>query len=196
MDKQKIFISSVQKEFKAERLALREYITHDPLFSRYFEVFLFEDVPARDRDPNSIYLAEVRACGLFICLVGNEYGAKNDRGVSATEQEYCEATEHGKTRLLFIKDGNDSDRHRKTRRFVRKAASEIVRRRFANTSELIAQVYAALVQYLEDEGILQTDPFDAAVCRNARFSDIDGTNISSFLESARDERKFPLPKNT
>lgn len=47
--KQRIFISSVQKEFAEERQALKTYIQGDALLSRFFDVFLFEDIPARDR---------------------------------------------------------------------------------------------------------------------------------------------------
>lgn len=45
----RIFISSVQKEFAPERSALRDYLWGDPLFRRFCDVFLFEDVPAQDR---------------------------------------------------------------------------------------------------------------------------------------------------
>jgi len=44
----RIFISSVQKEFADERAALRDYLRGDALMRRFFEVFLFEDVPAAD----------------------------------------------------------------------------------------------------------------------------------------------------
>ena len=47
--KERIFISSVQKELAAERRALKDYVHADPLLGRFFEVFLFEDVPASDR---------------------------------------------------------------------------------------------------------------------------------------------------
>lgn len=196
MEKHKIFISSVQKEFKEERAALRDFITRDPLCRRYFDVFLFEDIPARDRNPNSVYLEEVRNCDVYVCLLGNEYGAQDSHGISSTEREFCEATKQGKTRLLFIKTGNDQDRHRKTAELIKKVGGEMIRRRFSNVTELVTQVYAAFVQYLEDEGILQTVPFDASVCRGAAFSDIDETYVENFLETARAERKFPLPQNT
>ncbi len=45
----RIFISSVQTEFAQEREALRDYLRGDPLMRRFFEVFLFEDVPAAGR---------------------------------------------------------------------------------------------------------------------------------------------------
>lgn len=47
--KYKIFISSVQKEFKEDRIALRDYIHGDPLLRQFFEVFIFEDLPASTR---------------------------------------------------------------------------------------------------------------------------------------------------
>jgi hypothetical protein len=43
---ERIFISSVQKELAAERKALKQYIQGDALLRRFFEVFLFEDLPA------------------------------------------------------------------------------------------------------------------------------------------------------
>ena len=45
----RIFISSVQKEFAEERGALKAYLLGDALLNRFFDVFLFEDLPASDR---------------------------------------------------------------------------------------------------------------------------------------------------
>ncbi len=49
MKKSTIFISSVQKELQPERRAIKDYVQGDPLLRRFFEVFLFEDLPASDR---------------------------------------------------------------------------------------------------------------------------------------------------
>ena len=43
-----IFISSVQKELAAERRALKDYIEDNVLLRRFFDVFLFEDMPEWD----------------------------------------------------------------------------------------------------------------------------------------------------
>ena len=51
MNRSRIFISSVQREFAQERKALRDFLQNDPLMRRFFDVFLFEDVPASDRVP-------------------------------------------------------------------------------------------------------------------------------------------------
>ncbi len=47
--KLRLFISSVHKEFAAERRALRDFVDGDALPRCFFSVFLFEDLPASDR---------------------------------------------------------------------------------------------------------------------------------------------------
>ena len=67
----KIFISSVQDEFAAERRQLKKWLTTDPFVSRFIEsVFLFEDVPSRGKSPAEVYLDEVAACDIYIGLLG------------------------------------------------------------------------------------------------------------------------------
>jgi len=58
----RIFISSVQKELVSERAALRDYLRGDALMRRFFDVFLFEDVPASAHRAEAVYLAEVERC--------------------------------------------------------------------------------------------------------------------------------------
>ena len=90
----KIFISSVQDEFAAERKLLKKWLTTDPFVSRFVEkVFLFEDVPSRGKPPVEVFLDEVRASDIYIGLLGSQYYGKRSvpRGVSATEREYAEA---------------------------------------------------------------------------------------------------------
>lgn len=90
--KYKIFVSSVQKEFKDERKALKNYIHGDALFSRFFEVFLFEDLPASDRHPNQAYLDGVKKSDIYLGLFGNEYGVIDKQGVSSTDARFDESS--------------------------------------------------------------------------------------------------------
>ena len=83
-----IFLSSVQREFARERRTLRDYVHSDPLMRRFFEVFLFEDVPAKDRRPDDLYLGEFERCDIYVGLFGSEYGTQNRDGVSPTEREF------------------------------------------------------------------------------------------------------------
>jgi predicted HTH transcriptional regulator len=70
-----------------------------------------------------------------------------------------------------------------------------VRRRFATTAELIAGLYAALVQWLDDHQLIRSGPFDASACPNASLADLDDNRIAWFIERARQVRGFPLPPN-
>ena len=56
---ERIFISSVQKELAEERRAIRDFVRGDALLRRFFDVFLFEDLPASDRRADDVYLDEV-----------------------------------------------------------------------------------------------------------------------------------------
>ena len=88
-----VFISSVQKELAEERRAVKDFITQDPLLSRFIgDVFLFEDIPAGDRKPDDIYLTEVEQRDIYLAILGNEYGWKNSDGKSPTELEFDRAT--------------------------------------------------------------------------------------------------------
>ena len=78
----RIFLSSAQSEFAREREALRDYLRDDPMMRRFFEVFLFEDVPATDRRPDELYLDEVERCDLYVGLFGKEYGPETTRNVA------------------------------------------------------------------------------------------------------------------
>src|SRR5688572_16010347 len=140
-----IFISSVQKEFAAERRAVKEYIHGDPLLRRFFEVFLFEDLPASDRRADAVYLDEVARCDVYVGLFGDEYGYEDAEGVSPAHREFTHASQLRKQRLIFVKGADDSAKHPKMRALIRQAGNELIRRRFATVAELIAGIYASCV---------------------------------------------------
>ena len=191
----RIFVSSVQREFAAERAALRDYLRGDPLMRRFFEVFLFEDVPASDRRSDDLYLDEARRCDIFIGLFGYEYGNEDAGGLSPTEREFEAAGAAGRARLIFVKGTDDATRHPKMRALIGRAGGELIRRRFTEPAGLIAAVYAALVRILEEREFIRFTPFDATFCRDATPADLDEERISRFLVLARRGRSFPLPEN-
>lgn len=189
----RIFISSVQKEFAKERKALGEYLANDPLLRRFFDSFLFErDVPASDRRPDEVYLDEVGKCDLYIGLLGSEYGWENADGLSPTHLEFNEATRLGKTRLIFVKGATDESKHPKMQALIREVGSQLVRRRFQKSADLLPDVYASLVDHLEEGDQLNRAPWDARAARKARLDDIDPENIARFVRRARKARNFPL----
>lgn len=188
----RLFVSSVQKEFVSERTALRDYLRGDPLMRRFVEPFFFEDVPAADRRADQVYLREVAVCDLYLALLGEDYGYEDSEGLSPTQREFDEATRLHKTRLVFVKGADDRGKHPKMRALIGKAGSELIRRRFSTAPELLAAVYAALVQVLEDREILRFSPFDATACRGATLDDLDPDRMAWFLREARRARAFPL----
>ena len=192
----RIFISSVQREFAREREQLRDYLRGDPLMRRFFDVFLFEDVPASDRRPDQVYLDEVGRCDIYVGLFGREYGSEDAEGVSPTEREFDCATELEKHRLIFVKGAEDVDRHPRMRALIARSQAGLVRRRFATSVELVAGLYAALVQYLEIRELLRFGPFDAAPCFGATLDDLDVEDMYRFIRIARRARQFPLPAET
>ena len=103
MKRIKIFISSVQSDFAQEREMLCQYIRTDALLGKFFEPFIFEDVPANEYPANQVYLQEVERCDIYLGLLGNLYGSEDIDGVSPTEHEYDLASSLHKSRLIFIK---------------------------------------------------------------------------------------------
>lgn len=191
-----LFISSVQKELQAERRAVKDFVQNDPLLRRFFDVFLFEDLPASDRRADDVYLEEVEHCDLYIGLFGNEYGSEDAKGISPTEREFNAASAKGKPRLIFVKGADDKKRHPKMLNLIRKAGSQLIRRRVVDSIDLTAALYAALVEHMEESGDLRTLPFDATACPRADLNDLPREKIQTFLGVARRERNYPLPANT
>ena len=187
-----LFISSVQKELQQERFAVRDYVSADPLMRKFFEPFLFEDLPAVDRKPDKAYFDEVDRCRVYLGIFGNEYGWENSKGLSATELEFDRATEKGKYRILLVKGSDEGKRHPRMRSLIRKAESQLVRRRFNEVPELIQKLYASLVEYLAITGALHTLPFDASPSIGAGLKDLSGDKVKWFVRQARQERNFPL----
>ncbi|MBN2374265.1 DUF4062 domain-containing protein, partial [bacterium] len=191
-----LFISSVQNEFAEERAALRDYLRGDPLMRRFIDPFLFEEVPAGDRRAGDVYLDEVERCDVYLGLFGYDYGFEDAEGVSPTEREFDLATSRHKHRLIFVKGADDRKRHPKMQALIFKAGSQLIRRRFATTAELIAAVYASLVEYLAAKGLVRIGPFDTAVCQDASMRDVSGEKVRQFLRLARRARGFPLAEGT
>ena len=196
MARLRIFISSVQREFAQEREALRDYLRGDPLMRRFFDVFLFEDVPASDRRPDSLYLDEVEQSDIYVGLFGNDYGSEDTDGISPTEREFDQATASGVHRLIFVKGTNDDKRHPKIQALIRKAQTGLIRKRFNDSEELVTVLYAALVEYLDSKNLVRSETFDAAPCLKASLDDLDTEQIGWFIRTARNTRDFPLTEGT
>ena len=150
--KYRIFISSVQRELAKERKALAEYLRKDAILGRFFEVFLFEEVPAQERKADGVYLAEVDDCDIYLGIFGHTYGNVDSRGVSATEREYRRAAARHKYRICFVdKSAGETDPRQAA--FISRVNDDVVRKGFVGYDDLRTAVYAALAKHLEDKGL-------------------------------------------
>ncbi|WP_243668987.1 DUF4062 domain-containing protein [Methanoculleus chikugoensis] len=149
-------------------------------------------MPASGRRPDETYLAEVDRCGIYLCLLGNEYGRADTDGRSPTEREFDRATAGGKERLVFVKGNDDSVRDPKVLALLRNIDGQLIRRRFGSVPELTAEVYASLVEHLDRTGTLRTRPFDASACVDATLDDISQEKVGEFLSRAQQSRGYAL----
>lgn len=152
MKRIKIFISSVQREFAEERQMLSYYIRTDALLGKFFEPFIFEELPANEFPANRVYLKEVEMSDIYLGLYGNMYGYEDENGISPTEREYDLAAKLHKSRLIFIKSVDENKRHPKEVSLIQKVEQDIVRKTFVDIDGLRTSVYASLVRFLEEKG--------------------------------------------
>jgi len=193
---EQIFVSSVQKELRAERQAVREFVHGNDLLRQFFRVFLFEDLPPADRKTDDVYLEQVKDSPIYLGMFGNEYGRADKDGLSATEKEFAFATRLRKRRLILVKGRDDKGREPRMAALIRRAGDELVRRRFENIDELLRLLYGSLIQYLQDRGFVAARDFDAAACEDASLKDISARKVRWFIEKARAERSYALAPDT
>ncbi len=192
----KIFISSVQSEFSEERMMLCHYIRTDVLLGKFFEPFIFEEVPANTFPVTHVYLKEVEQCDIYLGLYGNLYGYEDEEGISPTEREYDLATLLHKSRLIFIKSIDEDNRHPKENALIKKVERDIVRKTFVDIEGLRTSVYASLIRYLEEKEYIRWKPFDASCDNGATLDDLDEDKMKRFIQMARSKRNFPLSVET
>jgi len=196
MKKLKVFISSVQSEFAQERQALWDYLNADALLGKFFEPFIFEQLPAVDKTVQQIYLDEVEKCDVYIGLLGLQYGYEDSEGISPTEREFDHAGKFHKTRFVFLTEDIENKRHSKEKVFISKVQNVLVRKHFSSIISLKTAVYNALIKYLEEKEIIRTLPFDASVHQQSEISDLDKDRIVEFVKLARSKRGFSLHENS
>jgi hypothetical protein len=190
MQKKRVFISSVQSEFTEERQLLFDYLTSDALLGKFFEPFVFENVPALNASPASVFLNEAENCDIYLGIFGQNYGFEDLEGISPTEREFDTATLHNKVRFVYIKQTEQRDN--KEELLIKKAENVIIRRSFATPEQLKTAVYASFVNYLIENEIIRTTPFDATLNQEATMADLDEEKIRDFIGVANRKRKFPF----
>ncbi|MDR0830365.1 MAG: DUF4062 domain-containing protein, partial [Prevotellaceae bacterium] len=195
MQRKKVFISSVQSEFAEERQMLFEYLTTDALLGKFFEPFVFENVPALNVAPDTVFLQEVEDCDIYIGLFGKNYGYEDTEGISPTEREFDCAVNFHKTKFVYLTNHSNTERNPKEVKLIEKAEKSVIRKKFDNILDLRVSVYNSLVRYLEENECIRTSPFDISINQYATLDDLDFEKISSFVYMAHSKRAFPFLPN-
>jgi predicted HTH transcriptional regulator len=193
--KYRIFISSVQREFSAERKAIVELISTNPQLSRFFDTFAFEvDVPAADKRTDEVYLSELAVSDLYVGLVGNEYGGITPDGTSATEAEYDEATRLGIPRFIFVKGKSDKERDSRELAFLRKVSPGLIRVRFDGTDKLLSSLTESLDRFLAENKVAYAErSYEEEPV--GKWDELDEEKIRWFVRTARVKRGFPFAED-
>lgn len=193
---QKVFLSSVQREFAQERDEVHRHLLTDPVLRLFFEPILFEKLPASSSAASAVFLKEVARADIFLILIGEEYGFQTPSGISPTELEYDLAQEKRVLSLAFIKNDSEINRHPKQEILFRKVQNSLAYKRFTTTTGLLSEITKALVLVLQQKGILRSIDFDTEVNSNATFASIDGEKVNHFINLAQFKRGFPLRQGT
>ena len=198
MRKYNIFISSVQKEFETERKEIKDFILDDFLLKEYFNVFLFEDLPAKNKPAQQSYLTQAASCNVYIAFIGKEYAGSKTIKVSPVEKEFKEARKNGRYICVFIKGSANTDisRDKRMREFIKEISNHCCYKRFNKTEDLKNGVYESLIAFLKEEGEINADDFDKRINKEASFNDISSKKAKWFLSIAKAKRSLPFDSRT
>lgn len=167
----KVFISSVQKELRSERIAVGSFLATDDFLRACTAPRIFEDYPQPLRPNPKAYLDLLRNCQIYLLVVGSEYGPDAGGGLSATHEEYRLARELQLPILVCIKGPRSAPRESKVKEFLEEIENDgHTYSRFSNEDELLKVVGERLREHIK--ATYDTEPRRAQVeqSRTARRS--------------------------
>jgi ATP-dependent DNA helicase RecG len=145
----KVFISSVQKELRAERIAIGSFLSTDDFLRECITPRIFEKYPQPLRPNPKAYLELLRQCQLYLLIIGSEYGADAGEGLSATHEEYLLAQQMQLPTLVCVK-GQDQNREKKEAAFFQEISdAHHTYSRFETEEQLLEIVGKRLREHIE-----------------------------------------------
>lgn len=191
-----IFVSSVQKEFARERLAIKRMVETDPIIKPHFRAFVFEeDAPAADKTTQQVFLDEIARSDVYLVLIGDEYGYCEDGGLSPTEVEFDKAHELGLVKLVMVRGKDNSKRELRESQFLDKISRGRVRVRYQNkdsenvSDDLLDEIRNSIRDLMIDDGILSEVPYEDQSPDDVAWDEIDADRVRWFVDSAMRNRK-------
>ena len=198
--KYKLFISANQTELREERLAVKDVITSNATLRGFFDVFLFEDLPAKGKSAAATYLRHVTNSDVYVCILGQKYGDMGKDGLSATEREFraFRKAKPGGEIMAFIKGASTEDKNRDPgmQDFLKEVKASFIYKRFQNVDVLKTQVLNSLISFLDDKGEYSKGPFDKTVRKDLGYEAIDEKLVKDFLQNRAIKLKVAVPKGS
>jgi ATP-dependent DNA helicase RecG len=191
----KVFVSGNQKELSKERLAVKEVINDNTVFKRFFETFLFEEVPASSQRPNFTYINEVKNSDIFIGILGKKYGSIDKEGLSPTEREFrtfIENKPHNDI-FIFVKGSGDESRDENIQKLIDFIRSSVTYKRFEDLSDLKEYIDENLVLFLETKGPGSFVPFDEKIDMDLDYDVLNEDEVKEFLQKRAFKLQLDLP---
>ena len=150
MIKLKVFISSVQKELREERIAIGSFLSTDDFLRECTVPRIFEDYPQPLRPNPKAYLDLLRQCQIYLLLIGKEYGSDAGDGLSATHEEYRLAQDLKLPMLICVKGERKTKRDDAVTAFLKEIEdAKHTYSRFENEAELLGVVGKRLREHIE-----------------------------------------------
>jgi len=201
-DRQKIFVSSVQKELEDERLIVQNLVNTDSFLSAHCLPVLYEFEPASPARALEECLSALDQCQVCILIIGVQYGVMPG-SVSITHTEYRRAKKKKLHVLAFIKGDRNLQREVGTESLLAELEKDGLKyKRFGNVIELQKEVRAALVKLLREryaiaptsdeneiafQTIEATSVFESRPMDRIRWEDLDHA-VALRLISAAEQR--------
>ena len=115
-----------------------------------------EDFPAQPRSSQAACLDGLRSSGIYVGILGPRYGSATDSGLSATEEEFDEATRSSMPRLIFVTSAEVDERQAAFLERVRgKWGEGLFYGRFQDPETLKDAIVRALSAYLVPRLVFQ-----------------------------------------
>ena len=155
--KKRAFISSVQKELEAERVAIAGAVSSDEDLCRLCNVVLYEKEPLSGQRIAKPYLRCLNSCDIYILVMGREYGHIVE-SISATHEEYRHAMKLNMPMMIFVRGQHDADRHEETQSFFDEIKKDgHIYRRFHDRVDLLPEIKQGLARILDESFALKVE---------------------------------------
>lgn len=154
----KVFVSSVMRDFAAQRHAARNAVE-----ALRLKPVMAEDIGAKPYSSKVACLEGVRQSDIYVGILGPSYGFVTQSGVAVTEEEFAEARKLGLPILWFVQKGDREVDQQAFYDRLRGYEDGFVLDFFDTPDDLQMKVTRAINDHLVQPGVTNLDPGGASL---------------------------------